>query len=279
MVLCRNNAPLVYAYNEFIKMGKKATIRGKEFANALKATIRSSKSDELNINLTKSGLFVSLYDNLFNTRDKLMRQHNIDKETAMMSPIIENKLDIIKTLEVLSDGINTRDELIERVEEVFPKKSKNEGISLSTVHKAKGLEAENVCIICPSLMPSKSAKQKWEIMQEKNLMYVAYTRAKKKLCFVDETGFTNLFNQKVGKGEDFLNKIEEKVNKVLGKTTKVIINESTAKTIIQNASNIKLPQPKTRAIDINDKKKETSLSGMFSRNKIKRKKNNLTKQL
>jgi len=200
-----------------------------------------------------------------------MQQHGIDKDTAMKSPVIENKLDIIKTLEVLSEGLTTKEELLEKVEEVFPKKSKNGGISLSTVHKAKGLEADNIYIICPSLMPSKSAKQDWEIMQEKNLMYVAYTRAKKKLAFVDETGFENFFNDNAGKTEKILDRIENKINTLYGKNTKIIINESTARTIIQNASNIRLPQPKTRIIDVTKEKKEKSLTNILTRKKITRK--------
>ena len=57
---------------------------------------------------------------------------------------------------------------------------------LSTVHKAKGLEADNVYIICPDSLPMKfENQQEWEYAQEMNLKYVAVTRAKKKLVFVD----------------------------------------------------------------------------------------------
>ena len=272
MVLCRNNAPLVHAYNEFLKNGRKATIRGKEFGSTLKTIIKGYKVDELSQGLNKDGLFTRLYDNLFNTRDKLMTKHGIDKDIAMKSPIIENKLDIIKTLEVLSEGLTTKEELIEKVEEVFPKKSKDEGISLSTIHKAKGLEANNVFIICPSLMPSKSAKQEWEITQEKNLIYVAYTRAKNKLAFVDENGFESFFNDNAGKTEKILDRIEEKVNLTLGKTKKAIINESTARTIIHNATTIRLPQPKTRIIDISNKKEEKTFSNIGMKKKITKRK-------
>jgi ATP-dependent exoDNAse (exonuclease V) beta subunit len=158
------------------------------------------------------------------------------------------------------------------VEEVFPKKSKDEGISLSTIHKAKGLEANNVFIICPSLMPSKSAKQEWEITQEKNLIYVAYTRAKNKLAFVDENGFESFFNDNAGKTEKILDRIEEKVNLTLGKTKKAIINESTARTIIHNATTIRLPQPKTRIIDISNKKEEKTFSNIGMKKKITKRK-------
>ena len=57
---------------------------------------------------------------------------------------------------------------------------------LTTVHKAKGLEADNVYILEPSLLPSKFAVKEWEIKAEQHLVYVAYTRAKKTLNFIEE---------------------------------------------------------------------------------------------
>jgi superfamily I DNA/RNA helicase len=53
------------------------------------------------------------------------------------------------------------------------------------VHRAKGLEADNVFVIKPSAMPSRHAKQEWEMMQEKNIQYVAFTRAKENLYMVE----------------------------------------------------------------------------------------------
>jgi superfamily I DNA/RNA helicase len=69
---------------------------------------------------------------------------------------------MIKALEILSDDINTADELIEKISNIFSDR-KTGGISLSTVHKAKGLEANNVYIACKELMPSSKAKKDWEI--------------------------------------------------------------------------------------------------------------------
>ena len=59
-------------------------------------------------------------------------------------------------------------------------------VTLSTVHKAKGLESDNVWIIVPNKLPLIFKDQKdWEFEQEMNLKYVAVTRAKKVLTFVD----------------------------------------------------------------------------------------------
>jgi superfamily I DNA/RNA helicase len=124
---------------------------------------------------------------------------------------MENKLDTIKALEFLAEGLTTTKELLGKIKTVFSDKKKG-GIFLSTVHKAKGLEANNVYIACRSLMPSKSAKKDWEIEQEKNLIYVAYTRAKNTLGFIDE----NLLSSKA-MTQDSIEEIEKHVSLILGK--------------------------------------------------------------
>jgi superfamily I DNA/RNA helicase len=58
-------------------------------------------------------------------------------------------------------------------------------VTLCTVHKCKGLEAPRAIILNSFLMPSRFAKQDWQIEQERNLIYVAQTRAKEILAYVD----------------------------------------------------------------------------------------------
>jgi superfamily I DNA/RNA helicase len=62
---------------------------------------------------------------------------------------------------------------------------KPEGTLLSSVHRAKGLEAKRVFILRPDLMPHPKAKSAWEKGQEANLEYVAITRAIEELVYVD----------------------------------------------------------------------------------------------
>jgi superfamily I DNA/RNA helicase len=174
---------------------------------------------------------------------------------------------MIKALEVLSEGLTTTDELIAKIDEIFPKRDKSEGIALSTVHKAKGLEANNVFVVCRSLMPSKSAKKDWEVQQEHNLMYVAYTRAKNMLCFVDEKEFqqydmTNLDNQKV------LARLEAQVNRVLGRTTRVLVNKNNAMDIIRGAKKIEKRVPSSSTISINSTRKLNTFSDFFNNKKV-----------
>jgi DNA helicase-2/ATP-dependent DNA helicase PcrA len=63
-------------------------------------------------------------------------------------------------------------------------KDKTEGIRLSSIHKAKGLEADRVYILHPEKLPHPMAKTEEAQRQEWNLKYVAITRAKHLLAEV-----------------------------------------------------------------------------------------------
>lgn len=216
MILCRNNAPLMQIYIDFIRMGKKCFIRGKDIGNNLKRMVRNTMQDMLNVNLDKDGVFVRLYDEYFSIVNGMIDKYGITYSEAIGSTLAANRADSINALEVLSEGLTTADELIKRIDEIFSDRKKIDGISLSTIHKAKGLEADNVYIACKSLMPSSLALKDWEKQQELNLIYVAYTRAKNRLGFIDEKEF-NSFMKNKSESEKTMRFIEKKVNIALGK--------------------------------------------------------------
>ena len=272
MVLCRNNAPLMKLYNMFIKEGKKCFVRGKDIGNNLKRLVKNTKQETLGTDLNEDGVFVRLYDNLFTTRDNLMLHYNIDYATSMQSANIINKLDTIHALEILSEGLKTSEELIDKISTVFSDRKK-QGISLSTIHKAKGLEADRVFIACRSLMPSKSAKTELEIKQERNLMYVAYTRAKNFMGFIDEDEIPDL-KQDFSNEKKKLCSIEEKVNKILGKKAKYISSDIIqSDEIIKHAKKIELPKSNTKTItEVKKVQIKPTLTGLFA-NKITKRKN------
>ena len=219
MILCRTNAPLLNIYNKFLRMGRHAFIRGKDIGSNLGELVKNTGKRELNVKLKSDGVFARLYADLIETRDKIMENKHIDNKSAINTQLFTSKLDNIKALEILSEGINSTDELLKRIDVAFPKKKKDmkDGIALSTVHKAKGLEANNVYIACPSLMPSKQAKVQWEIDQEKNLIYVAYTRAKDKLGFLQESEDDKEFNFFEKNTAYYIDSIEPIICNIIGK--------------------------------------------------------------
>ena len=217
MVLCRSKAPLLKVYTKLLRKGIQCHIKGQDIGTNLKKLIEEVDIEELNTNLKSDGVFVRLYDNLFEIRNKLMESKGLDYQDATLTNYITNSYDMIKALTVLAENYTTKTELLSHIDEIFDET--REGVILSTIHKAKGLEADNVYILCNSSMPSSLAKKEWEKNAEQNLIYVAYTRAKKKLGFISEEEIKPFG---ISQGEDkILNElslIENLVCRVLGKT-------------------------------------------------------------
>lgn len=223
MVLCRTKMPLLKLYMRYLRMGVKSYVRGQDIGLNLLRMVDKTEQITLNVGLQKDGVFTRLYDDLFDERNRLMIKRGMDLTDATLSNQIMNKYDSIKALEILSEGLTTAKELHTRIQNVFVETS--EGVCLSTIHKAKGLEAENVYILCKTLMPSKLATQDWEKEQEQNLMYVAYTRTKNKLGFVSEIEISPSSGQiDPSAALTELNYIENKVCKILNKNPQVIMD-------------------------------------------------------
>jgi len=168
MVLCRTNAPLVSPCFELIRSGIKAVIRGRDIGKGLQVLIRKMKADTVVVLMAK----LTEYKN--REMAKLLAA-----EKASMAQAVQDK---VETIIALADGMETIMELSFRIEQVFS--DDVEGVVFSSVHRAKGLEAERVYILRPELMPHPMAKQEWELVQEENIKYVAYTRSKSELVFV-----------------------------------------------------------------------------------------------
>jgi len=64
-------------------------------------------------------------------------------------------------------------------------------LTLCTIHKSKGMEWNRVFILDCHLMPSRYARKGWQKVQETNLIYVAHTRAKTELYFINSDSFSD----------------------------------------------------------------------------------------
>lgn len=108
------------------------------------------------------------------------------KDQSTKAESVRDRVDCIRIIiGALAERERTVPKLVEAIQSLFTDKA-NGTITLCTVHKAKGMEWQRVYILDHNkLMPSKWAKRPWQKEQEKNLMYVAYTRAKFELAFID----------------------------------------------------------------------------------------------
>lgn len=214
MILCRTTAPLVDEYLHLLKCNKKVYLKGMDgIRSNYLSLIRSTKSEKIDVNcITVNGMFPMLYKHLFEEIEKTKKHFNIDDDDAMGYPTIYQLYDNIEGIKAIAQGLVDVNELIDKINMIFSGSEKG-GIILSTVHKAKGLEANNVFILYPSLMPFGLAHKPWELEAEKNLQYVAYTRAKKTLNFITEP--KNAWRAKYASSvnlKSILNDIKTKIN-------------------------------------------------------------------
>jgi superfamily I DNA/RNA helicase len=168
-VLCRTTMPLVKLFFEFLTQEKKAIIKGSDIGVHLIELI-----GKIN-NIPK---LVSFWeDELESFRKDLKASGVINPYEHSGYVTLEDKVMTLLFLARLSNSIV---DLKDKIRTIFT--DDIQGICLSTVHKIKGLEANRVFIIRPDLLPMQNVK-KWQYIQEKNLEYVAYTRARHELIF------------------------------------------------------------------------------------------------
>ena len=179
MILCRNSAPLMEVYRQGVSDGQKMYFRGEELGNNLKISADCANGNSI------QEIINNMKKRLIATWDFLTKEYELDPRETMTDSRIITLLDTIKTMENLPKTVETRKDLEKFVNDVFSDEGKD-GIQLSTIHRAKGLEADNVFIICPSLIPSRLAELDWEREEEKHLQYVMCTRPKNTLNFVTE---------------------------------------------------------------------------------------------
>ena len=186
IVLCRNNAPLIKLYLKLISIGKKCTILGKEWSDDLIEILNNVDSNLIGADLNPNGIISEMYKQLFKTVDYICETEKCDTTNALNSQICRNIVDKINTILILSNNIETKDKLIERINDIYNDEENIDSISLSTIHKAKGLEYDNVHILCWSLFDDniKRMEMDWEKNQEINLKYVAITRARHSLSII-----------------------------------------------------------------------------------------------
>lgn len=170
LVLCRTNAPLVINCYECLKLGKKASIKGRDIGAGLIALIEKLEASDISDLLQK----LSIYR---------MEQVRIlsEQEKEILALEVSDKCECIDALASEADSLN---QLRQNIKELF--QDSTQGIVFSTVHKAKGLESDRVFILKPELMPFPKAKEGEEMQQERNIKYVAFTRSKSVLTFVQD---------------------------------------------------------------------------------------------
>lgn len=168
-ILSRTTAPLIKECLKFIVEGVKATVKGRDIGQSLVSLIDKVGGHDIVD-------FIQRLDN-YHAAERA-RLEAAGREAQMQS--LEDK---VESLHALSEGARTVQDVEIRIANVFSD-DKSTGVTFATAHRSKGLEADDIYILCPENMPMAKAKTEWAKKQERNLQYVAFTRAMKRLRLV-----------------------------------------------------------------------------------------------
>lgn len=176
-MLCRNNAPLLAMAFKLIRRKIGCVMLGRDIGKGLVAL---SKKIIPNDDTSAADCVLAV-------------QRWQDTETSIaLANKKEEKLDGIEDraeclFAVLNaDHINNAKDLRDALTTLF---SRSAGmVTLSTIHRAKGLEWPTVVHLDPWRLPSKRAKGA-QIQQERNLLYVCETRAQQELVLANVEDF------------------------------------------------------------------------------------------
>ena len=171
-ILCRNTAPLITFAFDLLRRGVACHVVGRDIAIGLEKLVdKIGATSMLDFRERMSAHSANEESKLLRKGKKQQADNYVDRCTAL--------------LEIARHCVNVSDIKL-RVAKIF---ESGPGVTLSTIHKAKGLEWETVFLLDWGLLPSRYAESNADKTQEKNLQYVAVTRAKLDLRFINSASW------------------------------------------------------------------------------------------
>lgn len=172
MVVCRMNRPLIAMAYRLLQQGIACHVRGRNIGDGLITLVKKQEASNVRELIGK-------LQEWFNT--EYARAQAKEDEAK-----IEALNDKHESLSVFIEKCRLEDStecVIQEINRVF---EQGKGVVLSTVHRAKGLEADRCFMLMSELhdMFIAKAKRKEQKEQERNIKYVAITRAKNELVYM-----------------------------------------------------------------------------------------------
>ncbi len=178
LVICRRTAPLIGLCFELIAAGTSAFVRGRaDMSKGLvKLVTRASKGLRGD---AWSGRFSAQLD-LVETaeRAKITKRSRDTASAASAVDALGDRIECVRTI-VRSSGAMSAADATAAIERIFA--DKDAAVTLSTVHRSKGDEADRVVILEFDRLISTRAQSPEEIEQEWNCWYVAQTRSRREI--------------------------------------------------------------------------------------------------
>lgn len=169
-VICPANAPMVQAALRMIAQKKRAFVRGRALGDQLVTVVHSCGERR-----TVADLARGICE--WKARE-LAHLEGLDG----VEDVVESVTDRAAGLLAILSACDSPAEVEPLIRDLFTEADQQGAVHFSTVHRAKGLEAGRVWLI---QTPLREPRREWERQQQANLMYVALTRSKDTLAFVN----------------------------------------------------------------------------------------------
>lgn len=179
MILCRTTAPLIRTTFALIQAGIPATVRGRDIAEGLAKVVEAVTKIA---GYTWSRLLDCLDTYERNEIARLSRKEGMEMQIQSVSDRCES-VRIFHERRTADGTVYDATSLSNAIRGFFEDETRGKVIC-STIHKAKGLEANRIFLLASWLMPHPMARQPEAAQQEEHLRYIAYTRAKAHLTFL-----------------------------------------------------------------------------------------------
>jgi superfamily I DNA/RNA helicase len=134
---------------ELIANGIKAKIKGRDFAKNLISLIEN-KLKGLELDMDE---FDEKLENYYSREMDRLQKRDMSTQTLE---------DTYMCIKKFSEGARNPKSIVDKINRIFDDES-TQGVILSSVHKAKGLEADRIFLLYPEMMPLKKYKKPWNI--------------------------------------------------------------------------------------------------------------------
>lgn len=175
MVICRRNAPLISIAYALINAGIPVIVKGRDIGQGLIVLINKLAGKKLT-------LASDLIDKAESYRNKELEK--LQKKGKRAESAIQVLNDKIDTLIAIAVGKETVKEMIAQIDALFSDSDPKNSVILSSVHRAKGLEAMRVFVFEYDRIEIAMKNEEFQ-RQERNLHYIALTRSKNELYLVN----------------------------------------------------------------------------------------------
>jgi DNA helicase II / ATP-dependent DNA helicase PcrA len=175
-ILCRNTAPLIEIAYKLIREGVPCKVEGRAIGEGLAKLAGRWKVKTV----------AALLNRLSDYKEREVQKH-LAKGSEAKAEAVADRVDTLIEIcnAVTAKGLHGVSDVQDYVRDLFADGARGV-LTLATYHRSKGREWERVFLWeHAARCPSRAARQDWQKVQEDNLAYVAITRAKDTLVYIN----------------------------------------------------------------------------------------------